>query len=265
MSFPATGVGLSSPPQTVTLTNNGGVPLSIATIAVEGDFVIAPGSNTCGDALAVGAACTMQMVFRPVVGGTRKGTLTISDDAINSPQTLPLTGPAVDFSLTTNGQASVTTSNGQNAVFPLLFTSGPAVAGTNVTLACSGAPANSTCNITPSTLVLDGRSTTVSVTVLTGVPNLSAMHRPDRILWATLLLPVGMLALRRRRLTAFTLLCLLIVANGCGAGRLIPSNGGPGSGSGGSGSVTPTGTYNIVVTASSAGLTRSVNLTLVVQ
>jgi len=265
MSFPATGVGLTSPPQTVTLTNNGGVPLSIATIALDGDFAIAPGSNTCKDTLAVGTACTMQLVFKPSAGGTRKGTLSISDDAINSPQTLPLTGPAVDFSLTTNGQAAVTTSSGQNAVFPLLFTSGPAVAGTNVTLTCSGAPANSTCNITPSSLVLDGRSTTVSVTVLTGVPNLSGLHRPGRILWAMLLLPVGLLALRRKRLPAVTLLCLLMAANGCGAGRLIPSNGGPGSGSGGSGAVTPTGTYNIVVTASSAGLTRSVNLTLVVH
>jgi len=268
MSFPVTGVGLSSVPQGVTLTNNGGLPLSIATIALDGDFIIAPGSNTCGETLAVGAACTMQIVFKPVAGGTRRGTLTISDSASNSPQTLPLTGLAVDFSLATNGPASVTTSSGQNAVFPLLLTSGPAVAGAKVSLACSGVPANATCNITPSNIALDGTATTVSVTVLTGVPNLSGLHLSshplNRIAWAILLFPVGLFALRRKRLTSLVLLCLLMAANGCGGGRLIPSNGGPGSGST-QGSVTPTGTYNIVVTASSAGLTRSVNLTLVVQ
>ena len=61
-----------------------------------------------------------------------------------------------------------------------------------------------------------------------------------------------------------TAVLLVDRAGGCGAGRLIPSSGGPGSGTT-VGNVTPTGTYNIVVTGTSAGLTRSVNLTLVVQ
>jgi len=264
MSFTATGVGLVSAPQVVTLTNNGGVPLAISTVALSGDFAVVPGSNTCGDTLAIAAACTMQIVFRPTAGGTRQGALTITDSALNSPQTLPLTGPAVEFALASNGPASVTISNGQNAVFPLLFTSGPAVAGTQVSLTCTGAPANSTCNITPSSLSLDGNATTVSVTVLTGVPNISASHLQERVFWSVLLLPAGLIVLRRRRLSAAALLCVLIVAGGCGSGRLIPSSGGPGSG-GGSGTVTPTGSYNILVTASSAGLTRSVNLTLTVQ
>jgi len=43
---------------------------------------------------------------------------------------------------------------------------------------------------------------------------------------------------------------------------LIPSPGGPG---GGSGAVTPAGRYTIVVTATAVGLTKTVNLTLVVQ
>lgn len=229
MSFPATGVGLSSPPQNVTLTNNGGLPLSIATIALNGDFAIMPGSNTCADTLAVGSACTMQLIFKPSAGGTRKGTLAITDSAVNSPQTLPLTGPGIDFGLTTNGPASVATSSGQSAVFPLLFTSGPAVAGAKVSLTCSGAPANSTCNITPSSLPVDGNATTVSVTVLTGVPNLSGLHRPNRYLWVALLFPMGMLVTRRRRFVSVTLLCALTVLAGCGGGRLIPSNGGLGS------------------------------------
>lgn len=265
MSFPATGVGLTSLPQTVTLTNNGGVTLMISTIAISGDFAIVPGSNHCGDSLAVGAACTMQIVFRPTAGGMRQGTLAITDNAINSPQTLPLTGSGVDFDLAINGPSSVATSSGQSAVFPLLFTSGPAVSGMKISLSCSGAPVNSICNITPSSLSLDGNATTVSVTVQTGIVSLTAHGSPARrLLWFTLLLPAGLVSLRCRRWRSMALLGVLLAVSGCGGSRLIPPSGGPGSGSG-TNAITPTGTYNLVVTASSAGLTRTVNLTLVVQ
>jgi len=262
MNFPATGVSLSSAPQTVTLTNNGGLPLSIATVAVSGDFAIVPGSNTCGSTLAVGDACTMQLAFRPTAGGARGGSLTISDTAPASPQTMSLTGQGVDFTLATNGPSSLTTASGKNAVFPLLFTSGPAVAGTTVTLSCSGAPANSTCKVAPLSVAVDGNATTVSVTVLTGVSGSASVSSPHgSILWTTLLAPLGVIALRRRKLAA-AIVCVLLVASGCGSGRLIPSPGGPG---GGSGAVTPAGRYTIVVTATAVGLTKTVNLTLVVQ
>jgi hypothetical protein len=263
MSFPPTGVALSSAPQTVTLTNNGGLPLSIATVAISGDFAIVSGSNTCGSTLAVDDACTMQIVFRPTAGGARTGSLTISDTAPTSPQTLSLTGSGVDFTLATNGPSSLTTTSGQNAVFPLLFTSGPAVAGTLVSLACSGAPVNSTCKVSPSSVAVDGNATTVSVTVLTGVSgSASVSGTQSRILWATLLAPFGVLAMRRRRLAAAAIACVLLVANGCGSGRLIPSAGSPG---GSSGAVTPVGSYNIMVIATAAGITKAVNLTLIVQ
>ncbi|WP_238398437.1 choice-of-anchor D domain-containing protein [Edaphobacter sp. 12200R-103] len=265
MSFPATGVGLNSVPQTVTLTNNGGTPLSISTIAVSGDFAIAPGGNACTDTVPIGSACTLQIAFRPTAGGVRKGALTISDSAPGSPQTLPLTGSGVAFSLAFNGPSTVTTSSGQNAVFPLLLTTGPVVSGAMIALTCTGAPVNSTCNITPSTIPVDGNAATVAVTVLTGVPNLVQSHRPRQYVWFALALPVGLLGLRRRHLAAAALLCVLLVAGGCGAGRLIPASGGPGSGSGSTNTVTPNGTYTIVVTGTSAGLTRSVDLTLVVQ
>jgi hypothetical protein len=74
--------------------------------------------------------------------------------------------------------------------------------------------------------------------------------------------PVGMIAVRRRRILPALAACIVLIAGGCGAGRLIPSASGPGSGAG---AVTPAGTYNIVVTATSTGLTRTVNLSLVVQ
>lgn len=69
VSFPATGVGITAPAQTVTLTNNGDAPLLVQNISITGDFGIVPGSNTCGSSVAVSTACTMQVAFTPTAGG----------------------------------------------------------------------------------------------------------------------------------------------------------------------------------------------------
>jgi hypothetical protein len=267
--FPATGVGLQSSPQTVTLTNNVSVPLSIQGISLNGDFVLLPSGSTCGATVAAYAACVLQVAFTPSVGGPRSGSLTVTDSAGTSPQVLSLTGPGVDFALTTNGITSVTVTNGQNAVFPLLLSSATNVSGT-VTFTCSGIPVNSTCNVTPSSIPL-GSTTTVSVTVLTGVSAASSsrhlFERGTGIFWCAGLLPLGLLVLRRGRCSGvggFTVLCLLLAAIGCGAGREIPLSGGSSPGQP-TGPVTTAGTYTVVAGATSAGLTRSVNLTLIVQ
>jgi len=269
VTFPNTGVGLTSAGQTVTLTNNGGVQLLLQSTALTGDFAIVPGSNNCGTSLAVNAACTMQVVFLPSVGGPRSGVMTITDNAPGSTQTLQLTGSGVDFTLGPDGNTSVTISNGQSAVFPLLLTSAANIPGT-VTFTCTGIPANATCNVTPASVAL-GNTTTVSVTVLTGGTTTSSAALPLRqshpVLWLATLLPLSLLALRRRRLprlAAGALLCVLIAASGCGAGREIPLVSGPGSGAP-AGPPTPAGTYAVVASASSAGLISTVNLTLIVQ
>jgi hypothetical protein len=269
VTFPATGVGVTAAAQTVTLTNNGGIPLLVQSIVITGDFVIVPGTNTCGSSLAVSTACTMQIAFVPTVGGPRSGTLAVTDNAGNSPQTLSLTGTGVDFTLNPNGGTSLTITNGQNAVYPLLLSSAANIPGTAV-FTCTGIPANSTCNVTPASVAL-GTTTTVSVTVLTGVTSAAISPRPHvnlpSIFWLATLLPVGLLALRKTRrssLVAFALLGCLIAVTGCGAGRAIPL----GSGSNPNPppiSITPAGTYTVVASATSGGLTRIVNLTLIVQ
>jgi Transmembrane protein 131-like N-terminal len=268
VTFPATGVGITAPAHTVTLTNNSGASLAVQSIVIAGDFVIVPGSNTCGSAVAVSTACTMQVAFAPTVGGPRSGTLTVTDNAVNSPQTLSLTGTGVDFTLNTNGGTSLTITNGQNAVYPLLLSSAANIPGT-ATFTCAGAPVNSTCNVTPASVTL-GNTTTVSVTVLTGVSSTAllapVMERPG-LFWLSTLLPMGLLIVRRTRrsgLAAFVLLGCLVAATGCGAGRAIPLENGSGSAPPPV-SITPAGTYTIVASASSGGLTRSVNLTLIVQ
>jgi hypothetical protein len=56
---------------------------------------------------------------------------------------------------------------------------------------------------------------------------------------------------------------MLLLLAGCGSSRTIPAGGG-GSGTG-SAPLTPSGSYTIVVSGTSAGLVRVVDLTLVVQ
>jgi hypothetical protein len=270
LNFPATGVGQSvTSSQVVTLTNNGGVPLQLQGMVATGDFAILSSSNTCGVTLAVSSACTLSIVFTPTVGGPRSGTLTVTDSSPKSPHVLQLTGAGVDFTLTPDGGTTVTTVSGHNAVFPLLLSSASNVTG-NVTFACVGAPAYSTCNINPASVML-GNVTTVSATVLTGVTNAllpsSLPFGRSRTVWLVALLPLGVLFLRRRRmprLTAVALLSVLLGVSGCGSGRGIPPSGDPDNPIGTT-NVTPAGTYPIAVSATCAGLTRTINLTLIVQ
>ncbi len=88
-------LGTTSTSQTITLTSSGTVPLSISSISLTGtnagDFAQTnncPTSNT----LAVGASCTITVTFTPSANGTRSASVTITDNASNSPQSAALSG-----------------------------------------------------------------------------------------------------------------------------------------------------------------------------
>jgi len=89
LTFATQLVGTAGPTQFATLANYGTVPLSITRITASADF---GESNTCGSSLAVGASCRINTDFAPTGSGTRTGTLSIADNAPNSPQTVSLTG-----------------------------------------------------------------------------------------------------------------------------------------------------------------------------
>ncbi len=90
LSFGAYPVGVTSPPDTVTVTNNQAVQLNISGIAASGDF-FSP-TNTCWSGLAAFASCSASVTFTPTTTGIRTGQLTINDDASGSPQVINLTG-----------------------------------------------------------------------------------------------------------------------------------------------------------------------------
>jgi hypothetical protein len=262
LTFAATGVGLSALPQALTLTDNGGLPLTISNIAITPGFSIV--SNNCPGTLAANSACALSIVFTPSAAGAISGALTLTDNAPSGMQSASLNGTGIDFTLAANSPTSATLSSGSIATYSLLLSSLSGLTG-SVAFACTGAPANSLCTVTPKVGSL-GATQTIAVTVQTGVTvaELAPLHRDAIYLALLLVLP---LAVRRRRALRMVALPLLLyctfVLSGCGAAsRIIP----PGGGGGGStGPTTPSGTYNLTVSGASAGVTHTVGLTLIVQ
>ena len=75
------------------LFDTGNATLSISTIAISGtnsgDFAQ---TNNCGSSVGAGANCTISVTFTPTATGPRSASLTITDNASDSPQTIGLTG-----------------------------------------------------------------------------------------------------------------------------------------------------------------------------
>jgi hypothetical protein len=87
-------IGTTSAAKTVTLTNTGTETLTITSIAISGNF---SQTNTCGATVAVGASCTIGVKFMPTVINGQTGTVTITDNAFDSPQQMvPLTGTGTE-------------------------------------------------------------------------------------------------------------------------------------------------------------------------
>ena len=97
-------VGGTSAAKTVTLSNPGNATLNIGGIATSGDFAVA--SKTCGATLAVGAKCTIKVTFNPTQLGTRTGSLSVTDNAAGSPQSVSLSGTGTTDAALTPAKAS---------------------------------------------------------------------------------------------------------------------------------------------------------------
>jgi len=93
LTFSSQTVGTTSSPQNVTLTNTGNSSLSITSITATGDYAQ---TNTCGSSVAAGANCSVSVTFAPTTTGTRNGTITFTDNASDSPETVSLTGTGMN-------------------------------------------------------------------------------------------------------------------------------------------------------------------------
>jgi hypothetical protein len=95
LSFGSVVLETSSAAQTVTATNSGGVPVPLSAAAISGSGYSIQG-DTCGSSLAVGASCTLQVLFAPGVAGQSSGTLTLPGQYAGSPAEVQLSGAGVN-------------------------------------------------------------------------------------------------------------------------------------------------------------------------
>ena len=118
LTFPTTTVGQSSATQMLTLTNTGNATLTLSSYPI-GDTKDFTGTTTCGASLAAGASCSFTIAFTPQFATLLTPTLTLTDNATNSPQTVTLSGTGTTSSTSTVTYTLYTFPETDNSVTPL--------------------------------------------------------------------------------------------------------------------------------------------------
>lgn len=276
ISFGAVTQGTTGAPRNITLTNSGGSTLHISSVQLGG---VSPGdvslSNGCNaGSYVVNASCTLTVTFAPVDLGQRSASITIADDAPNSPQTISISAsvnPALTVAPAVSGGTTVTVPSGQIANFNLVLTPGAGFSG-SASFTCSGAPTAAMCSA-PS-LQLTGATPvpyTISVSTTGSARIISRLRWPDPkrpkvVRWLGVLSFSGVLSLvafcfgalrrqtngisllRAREAMAFALFVMAVnvagvYAAGCGGGSVgrVSAQATPTL-------VTPSGTTTLTVT-----------------
>src|SRR4029079_15549958 len=97
-------VGTPSATRGVSLTNSGNAPLSISAIALTGanaaDFSQQTTCPLSPATLGAGASCQLTVRFTPASACARSASISVTDDAAGSPQSVPLTGTGTARSAT---------------------------------------------------------------------------------------------------------------------------------------------------------------------
>jgi len=111
--------------QSVVLTNSGNQALGIWSLYTQPSNLF-PMSSDCGVSLAPGGSCNIQVSFAPVAPGSVQGTLVVTDNAGDSPQSVSLYGTGLGptylgtlspTSLAFGNQATATTSGVRSVSF----------------------------------------------------------------------------------------------------------------------------------------------------
>src|ERR671932_1473440 len=131
LTFAAQDVGTTSAPQSITVTNTGNAGLFINSAAVPNTLDYTEVNDGCsGLTLAPGTSCSVSITFAPKGTGTRSAAFTLTDNAANSPQTVPITGTgtgtnpplAIDTQFFTCANGVCDVGAGQNVFVNNFFT-----------------------------------------------------------------------------------------------------------------------------------------------
>ena len=146
LSFGAQLVGTTSGSKTVKLTANSPGPLAISLISVSAGFTQ---TNNCPASLNPGSSCNISIIFQPATAGATTGVLTIIDNGLGNPHSVPLSGTGMDFSVSAD-LSSVTINSGDKANYTITVSELGGSFNHSVSLSCSGLPAQSSCSFSPS-------------------------------------------------------------------------------------------------------------------
>jgi hypothetical protein len=277
ISFPVTGVSMASSPVTVTVTNTG-TEDALSNLALKASAGFRLVDDICAATLAPGASCTTGVEFAPTAAGAQTGKVMVTTSTVATPQSVALSGTGFDFTVTFSGSSTQTVSDGQTADYTLVITPLGNGSGT-FNLACDSLPTGALCLFNPPTETLNSGVTgnvTLSVSTTTATTALNTRRLRS---WGVLPLLCGLLLLPCNRggprgkrgwrsgvrMIAWLTLAI-VLGSGLGCTKSGGGTGGGGSkgGSGGTGG-TGTGTYTIPVTVSSAGISHTVTVTLIVD
>jgi phospholipase C len=90
-------VGGTSAGRKITINNNQTATIAIKSITPSAGFTVT--SSTCGNTLAVGDSCNMELEFAPTQAGPTSGTLTVVDSGVTSPEIVNLSGIGTNISV----------------------------------------------------------------------------------------------------------------------------------------------------------------------
>jgi hypothetical protein len=227
--------------------------LTISAIAASKDFNIA--SNSCGSTpitiAPAGTPCTLSITFAPsgsTTPGADTGTIMVTDNANGSPQSVPLTGTAWDFSV--SAPSSVSVAKGAMGSFPVTITGLGGFTG-SVSFTCTpGSTLVTACAVpTTNAAAAPGATATATLTASSFVVAPQSMKVPPAatlrqvflvMLIISLLFMIPQTRRFRGRMGMLGAMMVFIVVAGCNGG------GGP-----------KPKTSTVVITPSSGGVTKS--------
>ena len=109
VAFGNQAVGSTSSAQTVTVSNPGTTAAAISSVSTSAPFAQ---TNNCGNSLAAGASCSVQVSFTPTAAGAANGTLSVASNAPGSPLTVALSGTGTTAGNTNLALNKPTTASG---------------------------------------------------------------------------------------------------------------------------------------------------------
>ena len=237
LNFGSVSTGTASTPQNVTLSNPGGVALSISGISITGanspDF---SQSNDCPASLAISASCTITVTFTPGAAGTEFASLRIDDNATGTPHLAGLNGTGAGFSIIprisvltpTMGQQFGETGGSGGSV-QWAVDGVPGGSPTSGTISTSGLYSPPQTMGTHSVSVTDQGQTSTATVYVTTYPGMVTHHndnfRTGQNLNETVLTPANVNPATFGKLLSYDLDGLSIASPLYVAGVTIPANG----------------------------------------